>query len=164
VMVSHRNIIANTESIIDYLQLQSADRVMTVLPFHYCYGRSLLHTPLRVGGSLVLDHRFMFPDKVLQRMVETECTGFAGVPSHFQILLRNSSLRTRTFPKLRFVQQAGGNLPPVFLQELREILPNAKIFVMYGQTEATARLSYLPPGFLEAKAGSIGRGMKGVRL
>ena len=65
---------------------------MTVLPFHYCFGTSLLHTHLRVGGVLVLDHRFMYPETVLQRMQETECTGFAGVPSHYQILLRRSSL------------------------------------------------------------------------
>src|SRR5439155_12767414 len=91
VMISHRNIVANTESIIEYLELTSADRVMTVLPFHYCFGTSLLHTHLRAGASLVIDSRFMYPGKILQRMIETECTGFAGVPSHFQILLRRSN-------------------------------------------------------------------------
>jgi len=164
VMVSHRNIAANTDSIIEYLNLHSADRMMVVLPFHYCFGTSLLHTHLRIGGSLVLDHRFMFPDKVLQRIAKTQCTGFAGVPSHYQILLRSSSLRKMEFPALRYVQQAGGNLAPVFLQELRESLPNARIFVMYGQTEATARLSYLPPEFLKTKLGSIGKGIPGVQL
>ena len=164
VMVSHRNIIANTESIIECLGLTEADRIMTVLPFHYCFGTSLLHTHLRVGASLVVDSRFMYPEAVLQRMLETECSGFAGVPSHFQILLRSSSLRRKQFPHLRYVQQAGGHLAPFFIRELQETLPAAQIFVMYGQTEATARLSYLAPEFLNKKLGSIGKGIPGVTL
>lgn len=164
VMVSHRNIIANTESIISYLGLTEVDRIMTVLPFHYCFGASLLHTHLRVGASLVLDSRFMYPEVVLQRMLETKCTGFAGVPSHFQILLRNSSMKKRTFPHLRHVQQAGGHLAPAFIRELKNALPETQIFIMYGQTEATARLSYLPPEFLDTKLGSVGKGIPGVTL
>jgi acyl-CoA synthetase (AMP-forming)/AMP-acid ligase II len=164
VMVSHANIIANTDSIVSYLSLTAQDRIMAVLPFHYCYGASLLHTHLRVGGEVVVDNRFMYPETVLQRMIETRCTGFAGVPSHFQILLRNSSLRKKQFPNLRYVQQAGGYLAPTFIRELREALPNTKIFIMYGQTEATARLSYLPPDYLDAKLGSIGKGMPGMKL
>jgi long-chain acyl-CoA synthetase len=164
VMVSHTNIMANTESIIQYLGLTATDRIMTVLPFHYCFGTSLLHTHLRVGASLVIDSRFMYPEAVLQRMADTECTGFAGVPSHFQILLRRSTLKKRSFPHLRYVQQAGGHLAPVFVRELRKALPRTQVFLMYGQTEATARLSYLPPEFLDCKAGSIGKGIPGVKL
>lgn len=164
VMVSHANIIANTESIIEYLHLTAADRIMTVLPFYYCFGTSLLHTHLRIGGSLVVEPRFMYPETVLQRMLVTGCTGFAGVPSHFQLLLRNSSLRRKRFPHLRYVQQAGGHLAPSFVRELCAALPATQVFVMYGQTEATARLSYLPPEYLPAKIGSIGRGIPGVSL
>lgn len=164
VMVSHQNIIANTNSIIEYLSLTSADRIMAVLPFHYCFGTSLLHTHLRVGGTVVVDSRFMYPEVVLQRMLATGCTGFAGVPSHFQILLRKSKLARMEFPKLRYVQQAGGQLAPMFIKELREALPRKQIFIMYGQTEATARLSFLPPEMLDSKLGSVGRGIPGVNL
>lgn len=164
VMVSHGNIIANTESIVEYLKLTSRDRIMAVLPFHYCFGASLLHTHLRVGGSLVLENSFMYPETVLQRMIETMCTGFAGVPSHFQILLRHSTLRCRLFPHLRYIQQAGGHLAPNLVRELVEALPGVEVFVMYGQTEATARLSYLPPALLGQKSGSIGKGIPGVQL
>jgi acyl-CoA synthetase (AMP-forming)/AMP-acid ligase II len=163
-MVSHRNIISNTSSIVEYLELKSQDRIMVVLPFFYCFGTSLLHTHLRVGGSLVTDPRFMYPDKVLVRMQETRCTGFAGVPSHYQILLRKSSLKKMQFPALRHVQQAGGKLAGSLIRELREALPDTKVFVMYGQTEATARLSYLPPDLLDEKLGSIGKGIPGTRL
>jgi len=164
VMVSHANILANTDSIIEYLSLTEQDRIMDVLPFHYCYGASLLHTHLRVGAEVVVDNRFMYPEVVLQRMIETKCTGFAGVPSHFQILLRNSTLKRKQFPDLRHVQQAGGHLAPAFIRELKQALPGADIFIMYGQTEATARLSYLPPERIDAKPGSIGKGMPGVTL
>ena len=164
VMVSHRNIIANTESIVQFLHLSDTDRVMTVLPFHYCFGTSLLHTHLRAGASLTLDSRFMYPEVILQRMIETGCTGFAGVPSHFQILLRNSGLLKKSFPKLRYVQQAGGHLAPAYIRELQRALPDIQIFIMYGQTEATARLSYLPPDLLSKKLGSVGKGIPGVEL
>jgi long-chain acyl-CoA synthetase len=164
VMISHRNIIANTSSIVEYMRLTSDDRIMVVLPFFYCFGTSLLHTHLRAGGSMVIDPRFMFPDKVLIRMQETKCTGFAGVPSHYQLLLRKSNLNKMTFPTLRYVQQAGGKLTDTLIHELQESIPNADVFVMYGQTEATARLSCLPPEFLDRKLGSVGRGIPGTQL
>lgn len=164
VMVSHKNIAANTRSIVQYLELTAADSIMTVLPFHYCFGTSLLHTHLAVGGTLVIEPRFMYPEVVLQRMIDTGCTGFAGVPSHFQLLLRRSSLKHKRFPALRYVQQAGGHLPPSSVLELCNALPDTRIFVMYGQTEATARLSYLPPELIASKPGSIGRGIPGVTL
>lgn len=164
VMITHSNIVANTESIISYLSLNAEDRMMAVLPFHYCYGASLLHTHLRVGGQVVVENRFMYPEIVLQRMIEAKCTGFAGVPSHFQILLRNSSFTRRRFPDLRHVQQAGGHLAPTLIRELKEALPDTEIYIMYGQTEATARLSYLPPAALGTKLGSIGKGVPGVKL
>lgn len=108
--------------------------------------------------------KIKYPETVIQRMIETRCTGFSGVPSHFQILLRNSSLRKKQFPDLRYVQQAGGNLASTFIRELKEALPNTQVFIMYGQTEATARLSSLPPEFLGSKLGSIGKGIPGVTL
>lgn len=164
VIVTHRNIIANTSSIIQFLGLTEADRMMVVLPFHYCFGTSLLHTHLRVGGTLVVEPRFRYPELVIRRLSESRCTGFAGVPSHFQILLRRSGLASRKYPYLRHVQQAGGHLPASDVTALRQALPGAQIFLMYGQTEATARLSYLHPDALDAKPGSIGRGMPGVEL
>lgn len=164
VIVTHRNIRANTTSIIEALSLSADDRMMVVLPFHYCFGTSLLHTYLRVGATLVLDNRFTYPEVILNRMAETECTGFAGVPSHYQILLRNSSLSKRRLPNLRSLLQAGGHLAPSFVQELQEVVPQAQIFVMYGQTEATARLACLPPSRLKEKAGSIGKAIPGVNL
>ncbi len=164
VRITHRNIQANTRSIVEYLGLEQSDRMMVILPFYYCFGTSLLHTHLRVGGSVALSNSFTFPETTLDMMEKAGCTGFAGVPSSFQLLLRISSFKKRPLPRLRLVQQAGGKLHDVLIRELVEAKPHAKLYVMYGQTEATARLSYLPPELLATKLGSIGRGIPGVTL
>jgi acyl-CoA synthetase (AMP-forming)/AMP-acid ligase II len=165
VMITHRNIIANTHSIIEYLHLTQKDVMAVVLPFFYCYGLSLLHTHVRVGGSLVLNNTFILLGSLINDLKRYKCTGFAGVPSHFQILLRKSeTFRNSEFPDLKYVTQAGGKLHTVFIQEFTESFPNVKFYVMYGQTEATARLSYLPPERLTDKLGSIGMGIPGVEL
>lgn len=164
VMVSHGNIRSNTHDIIASLGLNADDRIMAVLPFFYCFGASLLHTHLKVGGSVVIDNRFLFPDKVLRRINETACTGLAGVPSTYQILLRRSSVKQMHFPSLRKLQQAGGRLPQAFINELEDALPDAELFIMYGQTEATARLSCISPSDRRRYPASIGRGLANVRL
>jgi long-chain acyl-CoA synthetase len=165
VMISHKNLIANTGSIVEYLKLTSDDRMLVVLPFYYCYGLSLLHTHLRVGGSIVYNNSFIFLGSIINNLLDFKCSGFAGVPSHFQILLRKSdSFKTTKFPDLKYVTQAGGKLAPIFIDEFREAHPNTKFIVMYGQTEATARLSWLPPELYDSKKGSMGKGIPGVEL
>jgi acyl-CoA synthetase (AMP-forming)/AMP-acid ligase II len=112
-----------------------------------------------------MNNNFMFIGSVINDINKYKCTGFAGVPSHFQILLRKTrDFKTTSFPSLRYVTQAGGKLHFTFISEFSEAFPDIKFFVMYGQTEATARLSYLPPEELFSKAGSIGRGIPGVAL
>lgn len=165
VMITHRNIIANTDSIIEYLKLTGDDIIEIVLPFYYCYGLSLLHTHMKVGGSIVFNNNFMFLGAVINDMKKYKCTGFAGVPSHFQVLLRKSkSFKTDEFPDLRYVTQAGGKLHKVFIQEFLDSQPEITFYVMYGQTEATARLSYMPPEHLVEKLGSLGKAIPGVEL
>lgn len=164
VRVTHANLLANTRSIVEYLALRPSDRMLVILPFHYVFGASLLNTHLAVGGSIVLCNTFTFPETALDLIEKEGCTGLAGVPSSFQLLLRASSYRTRALPSLRIVQQAGGGLAPALIEELVAAQPTSQVFVMYGQTEATARLSYLPPELLADKPGSIGRGIPGVEL
>ncbi|SHF42911.1 Acyl-CoA synthetase (AMP-forming)/AMP-acid ligase II [Mariniphaga anaerophila] len=165
VVLSHNNIIANTDSILQYLHLTPHDIIEVVLPFFYCYGLSLLHTHLRVGGSMVLNNNFILIGSVLNDINKYKCTGFAGVPSHFQILLRKSkNFRNTNFQSLRYVTQAGGKLHKIFIEEFTDAFPEIDFFVMYGQTEATARLSYLAPNELKNKLGSIGKGIPSVQL
>lgn len=164
VMVTHRNIACNTGDIVSYLRLSSSDRAMLVLPLYYCFGLSLLHTHLAVGGSVVINNQFLYPENVLQEIDSRACTGLAGVPSTYQILLRKSRFKESTFPSLRWLQQAGGALPSPLIQEVLDAFPQVRLFVMYGQTEGTSRLSYLPPERLPDKLGSIGTGLPSTRL
>jgi len=157
VMVSHGNLTANTEAIIRSQKLLKDERAMLIMPVSYCFGASILHTHLYQGGGVVFDSRFMFPDKVLYAIQKYECTTFAGVPTVYNILLRRSNLRSIPMPSLRRFLQAGGPLAPQRVAEMREAVPATKFYVMYGQTEATARISCLDPEFLEKKLGSAGR-------
>jgi len=163
-VLSHLNIVANTRSIVDYLGLTAEDRVLAVLPFYYIYGKSLLNTHFFVGGSVVVDNRFLYPNVVLQTMRDQEVTGFAGVPSTYSILLSRSNLKAMSFPKLRYVTQAGGAMAPAIQKEVAEAFAPARLFVMYGATEASARLSYLDPADLPRKWGSIGKPIANVEL
>lgn len=165
VMLTHLNLRANTESILAYLKLSSNDSSLLVLPLYYCYGLSILHTHLKVGASIVLNNNFFLLGSVINDLIKYECTGFAGVPSHFQLLLRKSqTFKQNKFEHLRYVTQAGGKLHDVFINEFIETFPKINFYVMYGQTEATARLSFLHPSKLKAKIGSIGKAIPGVSL
>lgn len=164
VMLSHRNFTANAQSIVRYLSLQPSDRVMCVLPFYYVYGLSLLHTHLAVGGSVVIDNRFVFPNVVLRAMRDHVVTGFAGVPSTFALLLHRSDIETLSCPSLRYVTQAGGAMSSAKIREWRERGPQVPFYVMYGATEAAARLTYLEPSRLNDKLGSIGKAIPNVEI
>ena len=156
VMISHGNLIANTEAIIRSQHLANDERAMLILPLNYCFGASVFHTHLYQGGGVVFDRRFMFPDKVLRAIDKYDCTTFAGVPTVYNILLRRSNIRSIAMPSLRRFLQAGGALAPQRIREMQEAVPKAKFYVMYGQTEATARISCLDPERLREKPGSVG--------
>jgi len=164
VVLMHSNIVSNTISIVSYLKLNKDDRIMVILPFYYVYGKSLLNTHFLVGGSVVIDNRFIFPNVVLKSMVENEATGFAGVPSTYSILLNRSNIRKISFPHLRYLTQAGGHMPRSIKEELMRIFYDKEIFIMYGATEASARLSYLEPHKLNEKIDSIGKAIPGVEM
>ena len=163
VVQTWRNIDANTRSIAGYLDLGPRDRAMLVLPLSYCYGRSVLQTHLFAGGSVFMDDRFMYPRVVIDAMRDEGCTGFAGVPASFELLRRQVDDASLASLALRYVTQAGGAMSRDTIDWARRAFAPARLFVMYGQTEATARLSYLPPERAD-KEGSIGIPVPGVEL
>ena len=162
--LTHRNVLTNTWSILEYLRLSEEDRMLVILPFYYVYGMSLLNTHVAVGGALIVGTELFFPNKVVDRMHAEKATGFAGVPSSFNVLLHRSRFPQDVPPSLQYVTQAGGAMAPELTRELIDALPAADIFVMYGATEASARLSYVPPHKLKHKLGSIGIAIPGVTL
>ena len=164
VIQTHKNLAANTRAIVTYLGLTRADRACLVLPLFYCYGKSVLLTHLYTGASVYMDHRFMYPRVVLEAMAAERCTGFAGVPLTFELLKRQVDVRGVPLPDLRYVTQAGGAMHPDTIDWAREAFRPARLFVMYGQTEATARISFLPPERAADKRGSVGRPVDGLVL
>ncbi len=166
-MLSHKNVIANTNSICEYLKLTDNDIQMVVLPFFYVMGKSLLNTHFAVGGTIVVNNKFAYPATVIQQMIDEKVTGFSGVPSTFAYLLHRSPLKSKKdeLVTLRYCSQAGGHMASHIKTELLKVIPNkTRLFIMYGATEASARLAYLPPEFLEEKIDSIGKAIPGVQL
>ena len=164
VMLTHGNLLANIRSIVKYLELSPQDRVAMVLPFFYVYGNSVLHTHVCAGGSVAQVGTMVFPAAVLAGIQRHACTGLSGVPSTFERLLRFSGLADADLSSLRYLTQAGGPMGPELTKRVRQALPGISVFIMYGQTEASARLSYLPPADLDRKAGSAGKAIPGVSL
>jgi long-chain acyl-CoA synthetase len=157
VRLSRRNVEANASSIARYLALSPRDRAVQSLPMHYSYGLSLINSHLLAGGSLVLtEHSFMRPE-FWSVVAQQACTSFAGVPYMYETLSR-LRFKLDAHPTLRALTQAGGNLRPdvkaAFNQQA--VAAGVRFFVMYGQIEATARISYVPPERLADKLTSIG--------
>lgn len=164
VVLTHRNVVENTRSILRYLRLTPADRGMAVLPFYYVYGKSVLNTHLCAGATVVIENRSAFPRVCLSKMSRLAVTGFSGVPSMFMILLNKGGIEDFDFPHLRYLTCAGGHLPVKYVDRLLATFPRAEVFIMYGATEASARISYVPPDRLRAKRGSIGVPIDGVEM
>lgn len=164
VMLSHLNLVSNTFATIEYLKLTEADRILVILPFYYIYGNSLLLTHIACGGCLVIDNQFMYPEMVLNTLEQKECTGLSGVPSNFMILLGKSTLTSRELKSLRYFTQAGGAMAPEIIRRLMTAFPQKEIYIMYGQTEASPRVTYLPPARLAEKLGSIGIPLSGITV
>ena len=167
VMLSHANIVANTRAIIEYLKLSSSDVQMVVLPFFYAMGKSLLNSHFAVSGTVVINNMFPYTASVLRQMAEEGVTGFSGVPATYaQLLFRSPLAQYRDkLPRLRYCSQAGGHMPRHIKLELLKILPgHTELFVMYGATEAAARLTYVPPAHLKSKIDSIGKPISGVTI
>jgi long-chain acyl-CoA synthetase len=164
VVLSHRNLASNAEAIAAYLELTGADRGLCVLPMHFSYGNSVLNSHLVRGARLALEDSLAFPQVILQRMQDEAITGFAGVPSTFNVFRARSRPQDFDLRALRYITQAGGPMPRALVAWLRQELPDARVFLMYGQTEATARLTYLPPERLNEKPGSVGIPIDGVEI
>jgi long-chain acyl-CoA synthetase len=164
VTLSHANLLSNASAVVSYLGLRPGDSVLSVLPFYYAYGASVLHTHLISGARVVLEPNLLFPRAIVDTIAREGVTGFSGVASTFALLLDHGGLGTRELPRLRYLTHAGGALPTALAGRLRTALPRTRLFVMYGQTEATARICWLPPEQLPRRPGSAGRPLRGTEL
>jgi long-subunit acyl-CoA synthetase (AMP-forming) len=157
VKLSFENLYSNATSISNYLKLDYNDRSITNLPINYSYGLSVINSHLLSEGSLVLTNLSIFSKEFWILFNERKVTNFNGVPYSYDII---SKLRFKVFKSssIRFITQAGGAISKTMHANILEFCTKNKIdfFAMYGQTEATARISYLPPSNSINKIGSIG--------
>lgn len=162
VRLSRANIAANAASIVAYLGLTASDRAPQTLPFHYSYGLSVLHSHLAAGGSMAFCGGSVIEDGFIDIAAKLGCTGLSGVPFTFELLER-IALRNRLWPTLRYMTVAGGRLSPSLVSLYAEAMAHhgGAFFAMYGQTEATARMAYLPPAQAAAHPDCIGIAIPG---
>jgi len=157
VRLSKHNLLANAEAIAEYLGIRETDCAATTLPMSYCYGLSVIHSHLLVGAALILTEHSVVDEEFWDLFREKRGTSFAGVPYTFELLER-TGFADMDLPDLRYVTQAGGRMPPERVRAFAELgaRKGFDLFVMYGATEATARMAYLPPQLARSRPEAIG--------
>lgn len=165
VRLSLKNMEANADAIIEYLSITKEDKAITNLPMYYSYGLSIIHSHLRAGATIVLTTETVIQRKFWDLFKEHKITSLSGVPYTYDILSKIKFLKME-LPSLRKLTQAGGKLSLNLVEQFHDYCKERGIdfYVMYGQTEGTARLSYLEPDKLSSKMGSIGKSIPGGNL
>lgn len=159
---SYRNIDSNASAIAQYLQISAADRPITTMPMNYTFGLSIINSHLLMGASIILTEATLMEKGYWELLRQYQATTFSGVPFIYE-MLKKLRFSRMNLPSVRKMTQAGGKLSKELSAEFSEICAQKGIqfIVMYGQTEATARMSYLPWEYARSKAGSIGIAIPG---
>lgn len=162
VRLSRDNLLSNACAISGYLDIRETDRAATTLPMSYCYGLSVVNSHLLRGAGLILTDLSVTDERFWDLFRRHRGTSFAGVPYTFE-LLEQMRFDATDLPDLRYVTQAGGRMPAERVRRFAEQARNEgwQLFVMYGATEATARMAYLPPELALSRPESIGRPIPG---
>jgi long-chain acyl-CoA synthetase len=165
VRLTKKNLISNARSIANYLKISPVDRAITSLPFNYSYGLSVINSHLLSGSSIVLSNASMMEGEFWKKINEHSVTGLSGVPYNYEMILKLGFNRLK-IPSITSMTQAGGKLDYEKIKTIYDGLKSKKInfYSMYGQTEATARISCLMPNDIIRKRGSIGKAIPGGRL
>lgn len=163
VRLSYQNIASNGRSIIQYLNLRENDRAITTLPLSYSFGFSILNSHFLAGASIVLTQNSVMEREFWNLFESFSPTSLSGVPFTFEILKRIGFFAKKSPSNLKMITQAGGKMSDGLISEVNLFSKSNDIafFVMYGQTEATARISYLDPRYASEKIGSIGKAIPG---
>lgn len=159
VMLSHRNLIAGAKSVARYLQNRPDDRILTVLPLSFDYGLNQLTTAFYAGATNVLMN-YLLPRDIIDTVKQQRITGLAAVPPLWIQLAQSD---WRDVSSLRYLTNSGGTMPRAALQQLRTALPETRIFLMYGFTEAF-RSTYLEPEEIDRRPDSIGKAIPNAEV
>ncbi len=158
VKLTYDNLYSNSLSIINYLSIKQKDRPITTLPMHYSFGLSIINSHIMSGATILLTNKSLMEKEFWTFIKSQKATSISGVPYTFEILKKLRFFK-QSLPSLKVITQAGGKLNKVLNREFAtfSIENGINFYVMYGQTEATARISYLPPRYSIKKLGSIGK-------
>ena len=158
VMLTHLNMLSAAGSVSQYLGLRQEDIILCTLPLAFDYGLYQVLMAFSVGATVVLERSFAFPVKVLERMAAERVSVFPGVPTMFSMLMNLKSVARYDLASLRLITNTAAALSETHIRDLRALFPQAQLYSMYGLTECQ-RVTFLPPGQLDARPGSVGRGM-----
>jgi long-chain acyl-CoA synthetase len=162
VMLSDKNITTNAASIIEILGLTPADKATLVISPHHAFGNSIINSHLISGGCIAMGN-MKFIGSVFS-LIESGVTVFYGVPSTYRILLRYPDRFKKAFSNVKIAASAGGGMTKQIVRSIKELVPDIEMLPMYGQTEATARLAYVPKEDVEEFIETIGKPIPGVTL
>jgi len=162
---SYNNINSNAEAIAQYLEISSADSPITTMPMSYTYTLSIINSHLLKGASIILTDATLMEKRFWETLRDNNATTFGGVPYTFE-MLKKLRFERMNLPDLKYITQAGGKLSIELSAEFADICHDKgiKFFVMYGQTEASPRMSYLPWKYARTKVGSIGIAIPGGKF
>jgi acyl-CoA synthetase (AMP-forming)/AMP-acid ligase II len=165
VRLSRRNITSNAAAIARVLEIGGTDRVLAHLPLHYSFGFAVISSHLSAGASVVPTSESLASGAVWKLFREHHCTALPGVPTHFDILKRLDIDRLKV-PTLVCLMQAGGRMHPEVIQHFaaKMVARSGRLYVMYGQTEASPRITTLPAQEVLSSLGSVGPALPGGRL
>ncbi len=165
VRLTRQNLRANAEQIVDALRISPGDRALAHLPLFYSFGLSVLNSHLVAGATVILTRSSAIQRTFWDELVEFGVTSLPGVPYSYE-MFRRMRLKDQQLPSLRELTQAGGRMDPERILEFHEamVAKGGRLWIMYGQTEASARISVLPPEELPARLGSVGRALRGSRV
>jgi long-chain acyl-CoA synthetase len=156
VMSAHCNVICAAQSIISFLQNTSDDVILNVLPLSFDYGLYQVIMAFMFGGTVIIEKPFLYPVNVLERIPREGVTGFPIVPTIAAMFLKMRNLSAFDFSSLRYATSTSAPLPVEHIRKLRALMPNARLYSMYGLTECK-RVSYLPPEELDRRPSSVGK-------
>lgn len=165
VRLTQKNLLANAKSISEYLGINTSSRTTTTLPLYYSYGLSVLTSHLYAGGALLLNDHSIIQKEFWESVRAFSVNSLAGVPYTYD-MLRRLRFERMVLPELRYMTVAGGRMAPDSVRFYASIAKEKgfRFYVMYGQTEATARISYLEPDLALSHADSIGRAIPGGEM
>jgi acyl-CoA ligase (AMP-forming) (exosortase A-associated) len=163
VMLSHANVMAGASIVATYLNITAAERILAVLPFSFDAGLNQLTTAMLRGATCVV-MKFLFAREIVAMAAKEQVTGLAGVPPLWSLIAQDSSkLRDTPLPHLRYITNTGGAMPLNILDKLRAAVPQTRVFLMYGLTEAF-RSTYLPPEELDRRPTSMGKAIPNTEI